>query len=209
MSLNLLGLCGYAQSGKDTVAAALAAPPLSFQRVAFADAVREFALAVDPLIPWLGQSRDVGDDKDAVFNGECWRLSEMVRHKDGWEHAKKSPEVRKLLQRVGTEGGRRIIGDSVWIDIALRKVREIQRQDGGRAVITDCRFRNEAQVIKSNGGIILLITRPGVGPVNQHVSDAGIGEIQAAGLVDGVVVNDGTVEELGEKVKGLLREKFL
>jgi hypothetical protein len=62
-------------------------------------------------------------------------------------------------------------------------------------VITDVRFANEAAAIRSWGGEIIRIDRPGVGPVNGHVSEAMPFE------PDEVIENDGTIEDLQDHLR--------
>jgi hypothetical protein len=114
----------------------------------------------------------------------------------GWDSAKRDPEVRRLLQRMGTEAGRNIHGEDCWIRIAKRKVDEAP----GNVVITDVRFANEAQAIRSWGGKVIRIERPNVGPVNGHASEA------LAFEPDAVIENSGTIEELHDQVRELVRD---
>jgi hypothetical protein len=67
-------------------------------------------------------------------------------------------------------------------------------------VITDVRLPNEANFIRSLGGTIVKIERPSVGTLTkltQHETEKGI----PSELVDHVVVNDGTIEELHKKME--------
>jgi hypothetical protein len=163
----IIGLCGYATCGKDTAAQGLV--DNGWMRVALADGVREAVLALDP---WA--------------DGE-WRVSDRLDFVEGdWNAAKTQPEIRRLLQRMGTESGRNIHGDDCWIKIAKRKVHATP----GPVVITDVRFANEAEAIRSWGGKIIRIDRPGVGPVNGHVSEALSFE------PDEVIENDRTIADL-------------
>lgn len=55
---------------------------------------------------------------------------------------------RVLLQVLGTEWGRRVYGDKVWINIVKTKLDEIFKSDVEKfektlVIIADCRFRNE------------------------------------------------------------------
>lgn len=159
----LIGLSGYAKSGKDTAAQALTA--IGWQRLAFADAVRESLLAIDP-----------------VVEHEHARVSELVND-IGWDDSKKIGEVRQLLQRTGTEAGRNIHGPDCWIDIVAKQL------IGQPTVITDCRFANEFALIRQRGGIVVQVVRPGVGPVNEHVSE----QLPEPDLR---IVNNGTIEDL-------------
>jgi len=151
MSL-VIGLTGFAQSGKDTVGQILG--KYGFKRLAFADALRDGLLALDPLIP---------------FEADHVRLSWLI-NTSGWDEAKVHyPEVRRLLQRYGTEAGRDIHGQDCWTDIVKRQVARIPGD--GRVVITDVRFPNEVQLVRRYGGLVWRLERADTGPVNDHVSD--------------------------------------
>ena len=157
----IIGFCGYAQSGKDTAASILV--DRGWERRAFADPIKQIALAVDPR---------VGDST----------LADAVQH-FGWEGAKKSPEVRSLLQRLGTEGGRRHIAEDVWTRTLF------ERPHAPLLVISDVRFEDEVEAIRSRGGIVVWIRRDGVGPANDHPSEA----IPPHDLV---IDNDGSIADL-------------
>lgn len=184
MSLNMvIGLTGYAQSGKDTAARHLI-ENYGFTRVAFADKLREAMYTLNPEIKtgWVKRERlqDIVDDV-------------------GWENAKLGyPEVRRLLQVFGTEVGRMMFGENVWVDVAAK---DIVERNLDNVVLTDVRFQNEAAWVKSQGGIIVRINRSGVGPVNGHISDSGIDAMS----VDFVVPNDGTIEALYAGLDDVMR----
>lgn len=167
----LIGLAGYARTGKDTVGRYLCEEH-DFIRVAFADALRDLALGVDPII-------------GAYADDTPMRLGEVVSV-HGWEAAKDGwPEIRRLLQRLGTEGGRAVLGDDVWVNAAMAQV-------NGRTVFTDVRFPNEAEAIMNAGGQVWEIVRPGVGPVSDHPSETAL---------DGfpfslTILNNGTYDDL-------------
>jgi len=173
--MQVIGLCGYAGSGKDTAAQGLI--ELGWQRVSFADPIREMALAIDPWIePWNNSGR----------------LSNIVREY-GWEVAKNSfPEVRRLLQRIGTEAGRDILGQDVWLDVAERKMIQAECDQCPGVVITDMRFENERIMLGDWKATFVRISRPGVGPVNEHQSD----QLLASFEVDHEIVNDGDEAKL-------------
>lgn len=176
----LIGLVGYAQTGKDEAAKVLVEEH-DFTRVAFADGVREALYALNPLI---------------ADEYECWRLSEEVDNR-GWDEAKKHPEVRQLLQRMGTEAGRMIHGQDLWVNLAKKKARCLSR-----VVVTDVRFPNEAKAIQEGGGTLLRIERPGVGPVNNHISDRGVEKI----FCDETLVNDGDLLSWRKKITNWLSQ---
>ena len=167
----IIGLSGYAQSGKDTVAQVLV-DNYGFTRIAFADKIREFLYEVNPMV---GCSPS-GYLKDLV-------------DLEGWEKAKQEPQVRRLLQDLGV-GARKVFGDDFWIKQALKNI------DQGNYVITDVRFKNEATAIWLMPGKIWRVTRPGVTAVNAHVSETQMDDYP----VDHFVKNDGDIKDLWEEV---------
>lgn len=176
----VIALHGYAQSGKDTVAAFL--KEHGYERLAFADALRDVLYALNPLV-LRGMNGSQGWDRLATIVNEF-----------GWDRAKvQFPEVRTLMQRMGTEAGRQVLGDSIWVDIVLRQIKERPSQ---RFVITDMRFENELAALTTYGSDVLLakIVRPGVGAVNAHVSDAGLPD----DLFDVLLRNEGDLDDLHE-----------
>lgn len=171
----LVGLTGYAGAGKDCAAAGLIAA--GWTRQAFADPVRSMALAIDPMVSHAGDAES------------CRRLTELVADY-GWDHTKRIPEVRRFLQRLGTDAVRAHLGEDAWV-LAFDRARNRSVD----VVATDVRFPNEAEYIVRNGGIVIRIDRPGVGPVNDHESE----DIDAIDA-DATVVNDGTPEQLQQRV---------
>lgn len=154
----IIGLSGYAQSGKDTAGAALV-EHLGFERVGFADALKNVLYNLNPTVEVLDGIIRVADHP--------WCLPvQAVVDGYGWEWAKANSSVRELLQRLGTEAGRHVLGDDVWVRTAMAKVKP-----GGRYVFTDVRFPNEAQAIKDLGGEVWRIDRRGSNPVNAHASE--------------------------------------
>lgn len=176
MDQTKLGLIGHAGSGKDTVADHLVRR--GYTRVAFADAVRSVLLSVNPLI-----TRDGLRLRDAV-------------EAHGWDTAKRRiPEVRELLQRLGA-GVRDTLGESVWLEHALRRLDALP----GPVVVTDVRYSNEARALRSRNFLLVLVQRPGVGPANSHQSEVDI----PVELADAVLTNDGSIPELHAAVDALV-----
>jgi hypothetical protein len=173
----IIGLTGYAQSGKDSVAKILVEKH-GFIRVAFADRIRDFLFDANPIYSWTA------NEPNYVRS-----LVEAV----GWEEAKKNPEVRRLLQNVGV-AARNIFGETFWIDQAMRQLDTVNDY-----VITDVRFTNEADTLKqindwSEETVVELwrIKRTGTSAVNDHVSESEMDGYK----VDKILSNSGTLEEL-------------
>lgn len=181
----IIGISGYARTGKDSVADILAGS-FGFERLAFADKLRECVYALNPIIA----------------HGKTWGSPlylQPIIDIHGWDGVKSTPfgpEVRRLLQRFGTEVGRNILGQNVWVD-ATFAVTDITKD----YIITDCRFRNEAMGILRKGGKMWRINRPGVGPVNDHISEVGLDDFS----FDAVIDNDGDLTDLQETVRLLLK----
>jgi hypothetical protein len=168
----IIGLSGYARSGKDTVANVLI-NQYGFERVAFADPIRDMLVFVNPILE----------------NGS--RLNEELRD-IGWENLKLRSEVRRLLQELGM-AGREIMGNDIWIISFLKKLED----PNVHYVVTDVRFENEAVMIKQLGGQLWRIERESVGPVNGHVSELELNTWD----FDRVIHNNSTIDSLELAVK--------
>lgn len=171
----IIGLTGYARSGKDTVANILV-NNYGYTRVAFADKIRKLLLEMDPILE----------------NG--YRLSSTLEDY-GWEVAKSKPEVRRLLQTLGV-GARNIFGPQFWVHEALKTMLDDLKPDL-KYVVTDVRFLNEADMIKANNGQIWRIKRTGVVAYNRHISETEMDGYK----VDQIFTNNGTIEDLELMVK--------
>lgn len=151
----ILGIGGWARAGKDTIADHLVAN-YGFTKLSFADPMREALLKLNPSI-------NVG--------GNYVSLSQAVSI-SGWENLKHlSDDVRPLMQRLGTEVGRNMFGQNIWVDLAMKEAKKYDR-----VVFADCRFQNEANAIKDNGGFNWRVTRPGFEAANDHISEHDLDE---------------------------------
>jgi hypothetical protein len=169
----LLGLAGFARSGKDAAAAALVAD--GWERRAFADPLKEMLYILNPLLP------------------SGYRVQQLV-NAFGWDNAKVEPEVRSLIQRLRTEAGRGVLGEDVWVRatmFAYPRDRDV--------VLSDVCFENEAEAIRAAGGRVIRIVRPGVEAVNGHVSERAL--VDSGFDFDHVLVNDGTLEQLHSAIR--------
>jgi len=133
---DLIGITGYAQHGKDSLAQHLV-DKYGYTRIGFADQLKELALRVNPLVL-----------DETTFR----RLDEAVRT-EGWESAKQVPEVRRVLQELGT-GVRDVLGEDAWIEALFRKL-----IPGGKFVVADVRFPNEAEELSAYGAMMIRVNR--------------------------------------------------
>lgn len=179
-----IGIMGRARVGKDTAGQWLV-DNRGYRRIGFADALKEAALHLDPVV-------DMFQTADAPYI-DRWsehgvhRMSTVVRREGGWEAAKDNvPEVRRILQELGASI--RAIDPEFWLRTALKKVRDAN-EAGVPVVITDVRYPNEAKSLKAAGFHLMHIDRPGV-PQLTHESEGALTSTDA----DYAITNDGTRE---------------
>lgn len=152
----IIGLSGYATAGKDALGRFLV-DDHGYVRYSFADVLRECLYALNPVVDLMG--------------GGFIRVRQIV-DAIGWDRAKtENDEIRRLLQALGTEVGRNILGENLWVDAVFRK---IEANGDKLVVITDVRFPNEAHAVKDHGGYVVRIQRPGVTAINDHPSETSL-----------------------------------
>lgn len=197
--MKLIGLTGYAQHGKDSAADVLCAE-FGYTRYAFADQLRAMALALNPYV----YINDM-DARAVMVTAGFWRLDVLIDHA-GWNRAKKSEDVRAFLQRLGTEAVREHLGEDAWVEALERKIR-IERPL--RVVVTDVRFPNEAEWVKSLGGRLWRAQRwtekgelwdNGIG--TEHPSEKHIAKLPVDRNLNAV-----TLDELQNEVRLAVREE--
>lgn len=180
----LIGLSGNKGVGKDTVGKILV-DQHGFERIAFADKLKEAASALFDIEPhlWDVYKNDQHSTVQVHLNGLPLRRSFTVRH---------------FLQRMGTEMGREVFGENFWVDLALDL--EPQRLAQSNIVVTDVRFDNELERIRDLGGHNIHIVRPGLHGSDLHISERS----PKKDLIDGVLQNNQDVLTLVTKVQELL-----
>ena len=165
----IIGICGAAGAGKNTVAERLCVQH-KFVPLAFADPLYDAVSAITGLS--VEQLQDRSRKENAL----------------GWI----SCSPRRLLQTLGTDWGRNMIHPEIWVMATM------QRADaaGGDICITDVRFVNEAAAVKARGGVVWRVVRPGsatlAGETASHESERGIPQE----YIDDEVVNCGSILDL-------------
>jgi hypothetical protein len=178
----IIGLSGYARSGKDTAADRLVEQHM-FTRYSFAAPMKEAMYKLNPIV-----------HSDKIGN---FRYKDLV-DSYGLDSAKDSyAEIRRLLQVFGTEVGREMFGNNFWVDLTLNSIKE------DNVVISDVRFKNEADAIRSAGGQVWRINRDGVGPVTDHASEVDLDSYNFDHIID----NDYSVVDLNNIVDMLLEKQ--
>jgi hypothetical protein len=125
----------------------------------------------------LGLSGKAGSGKDYIFEHflrpvgyHRWALADHFKiwivGKGEATHEEvfltKPPEIRKLLQEEGTERGRNVYGESVWVNTAFAWFRLLNETWGiNKFLISDIRFPNEVEAVQNAGGKVFRIHAPG------------------------------------------------
>jgi hypothetical protein len=178
----IIGLSGYAQTGKDTIADYLV-KNYGFTRVAFADPIREAVYRLNPKI-------SIVDMRDVPLATAVDGL--------GWEAVKvESSDARWLLQRMGTEVGREMFGENFWVDQAMKKASKYDK-----VVITDVRYPNELEAILRHSGTAWRVIKDDVGAVNRHASETALDHYQ----FEYIIFNNDTKESLYESVDSFMTD---
>jgi hypothetical protein len=176
----LIGLSGYQQSGKSTVARFLVRM-YGFRQVAFAEMIK---VAIARLL-WIHKEQvdELKLDGYVIVNigrKEVGRLS-----------------GREFLQRFGTEMGRETFGEDFWLNLAMKDIKPVLQP----TVVPDVRFPNEVKAIRDVGGKIVWIERPG------KIEDGHVSEKRFADP-DYTIVNDGDKIDLFLKVARMMEELY-
>jgi hypothetical protein len=111
---------------------------------------------------------------------------------------------RYVMQTLGTEWGRRTIGEDIWVRVAEKEIRRLM-SNGVSVVVDDVRFPDEAAMIKKLGGAMVRIENPFVTQSTAHESERHIFNIE----VDYVIVNGGSIADLGLSVEGVVSSLFM
>ncbi|WNN94669.1 deoxynucleoside monophosphate kinase [Streptomyces phage Phredrick] len=189
--MQIVGFSGYARSGKDTAAEALSS--LGFVRISFADVLRDFLYEMNPIVV----------PNYAPNGGSGYRLRDVIEEY-GWSGYKDSifsDDIRRNLQVLGTDCGRAMLGDNVWVDALFSNL----PYPDGKYAIADVRFPNEADGIRARGGKMYRIEREGIGPANDHFSEVALDHYE----FDGFIHNDGSVAHFKDSVRRRILEGWV
>ena len=185
----IIGLVGYIGSGKGTVGDILVREH-GYHQFAFADALKD---ATATIFMWPRGLLEGDSNASRAFRE---RVDPWWSHKLGYEVT-----PRLILQKMGTEACRNGIADNIWI-AALEK--RIHGYDD--VVISDVRFPNEIDFVRSAGGVIVRVKR-GEDPTPEELSKLHISETAWNGCdPDRTIYNDKDVEGLKLCVSTLLTD---
>jgi hypothetical protein len=177
-----IGISGWARAGKDTIADHMVENH-GYVKMSLASPMKDALYALDPRIT-----------VNEVQNTSLRVAIDVY----GWEGIKeRSPDIRGLLQRFGTEVGRVQWDENFWVDMALSRI-----PDGSKVVFADVRFPNEANAIKELGGEIWRVERFDSGPANNHISEHALDDY----AFDHLIRNYNGLESLYQTVTTILTD---
>jgi hypothetical protein len=162
--VKVIGLTGYAGSGKSTVANYLVEEH-GFTRLSFAAPLKKMLRTLDPALSGTPGAYQ-----------KPFRVTEALEHYGSENALKESvdgPEYRRLLQVLGTDCIR-AVDEEFWVRAGLAQMAD----PDGKYVFDDARFPNEAEVISEfNPFGLWNVTRPGYEAVNGHDSEKWAGNM--------------------------------
>jgi len=177
----LIGLLGFARSGKSTVAAYMSRH-YGYRELAFADPLKE----VCKIMFGLNESQVRGEKKEDI--------DELL-----------GVTPRYIMQKIGTELFRTQIPvvlpelklkTSLLIH-ALDQTLQQQTQD---CIITDVRFQDEAHFVQQRGGLLIRVMRE-LEPSSTHASETSLTVIEPGYFLD----NSGDIAHLYSEIDALMR----
>jgi hypothetical protein len=218
MNKNLLGISAKIGCGKDTFFDILQKKTNNtYENKKFAGKLKQIASII------TGISVENFEDQDfkKTFLSDEWSyLPKDEIFTDGIGLMFKKMTVREFMQKLGTEAMRDGLHKNVWVnslfsdyipqrykimeDVEKLSAEELVIKRQGYAYhpswcITDMRFPNEYDAIKSKGGILIRINRPSV-PQNDHPSETSLDNFK----FDYVIDNNGTLEDFEKKIENCL-----
>lgn len=203
-NLIIIGLTGYKQHGKSTVAQRLV-DEHGFTRLSFAGPLKAMADRINPVV-----GIDLYQDGETMYADPVHLDVARDLFPNEGDLKEAYPLYREFLQRLGTEGLREI-DENFWIQLLDREVANVFLGDDhrpgrdARIVIDDVRFPNEAEYFKSMSDFattgVWQVTRPGAGiPDDTHASEAHVGKLGEARHLK----NAGTIDELNDLVDAVI-----
>lgn len=212
----LIGISGYSGSGKDTVGAIIQYLQCSnVGNLSIEDVVKDYKdheWWLEEQSGWevrkfAGKLKDIAEHLTGIplekFEDPEFKKTNLDPE---WAVHHLPMTVREFLQKLGTDAMRDGLHTDVWVNALMVDYKPIDYNDDEQPhlpnwVITDTRFVNEAHAIKSRGGIIIRVDRPGIKPINNHPSEVGLDKWD----FDYKIVNVSGIYELKENVKDILK----
>lgn len=173
--LNIIALTGHKGSGKTTAAKYLDQTMSGAVHASFADPIKQmlselYYCVTDNVYAYLW-----GDKKEE----ELPIIGQISRH---------------IMQTLGTEWGRKYLGEDIWAKVLLADIEnnDAIRRDISFLVIDDMRFISEYTYLARRAKLMVINLSRGERPLDGHISEQEYEQIPA----DCIINNNGTKEEL-------------
>lgn len=171
----IIGISGYSGSGKDLAGTI----------------IQEISLNKWHVKKWAGKLKTIASMLTGIpvekFEDQEFKKTDLGPE---WNMT-----VRDFLQKLGTDAVRDGLHTNAWVNAVMADY-----TTESNWIITDTRFPNEAEAIKKAGGIVIRINRPGVQPINPHLSETSLDDWS----FDAVINNDSQVDDLIQKIRVVL-----
>jgi len=203
----VIAVSGKMQHGKDTIGSYLISK-YRFKRASFADKVKQICIEYDNSTPALRKqwNEQVASEIFPDIREGASKLDGLMQkiHPGVWQkmtheecYVTKPEDVRLWIQQFA-QGCREIFSDC-WVNYILNRC----LTEGGRFVVTDLRYKNEAFAIETlNNSQIWRVQRNLNAKVGgNHISEVDLDDYPFEVIVD----NNGTIEDLQAKVDKVMK----
>lgn len=211
----IIAITGLKGSGKDTTADYIIKNYDNWEKDSFAGTLKD---AVSAIFGW--------DRK--MLAGETPEDREIRETRDDYWSEKLGFEVtpRIVLQKLGTDCLRCHFHQNIWVDSLERKIRNTTKN----VIITDCRFKNELDMLRNLGATIIRVERDTLPEWFEKVGELNTKGYNNAGIInlvpevknihiseldwigydkpDFILHNNGTINDLYPFIDIMMRELY-
>jgi|688.fasta_scaffold960318_1 dephospho-CoA kinase len=199
----IIGICGLQSSGKDTIAHYLIREH-DFIKMSFASVLKDI---ISIMFGWPRDKLEGLTKEDRE-----WR--EQIDY--WWSETLQMPQLtpRYVMQYFATDLFRNKFHPDIWVKIVENKLNKLLEQGTKQnIVLSDCRFENEINMLMRLGGKIIQVYREPPDWFHKYRNGENPNEIKYIHhseiewircYRDYDINNNGTIEELYEKIKHIL-----
>lgn len=203
--ISIVGVGGLLTSGKDAFADYLVTS-WGYTKTFMSNPLHQWLLTQNP---WIKLDKPVQCMEGWTLEPGEFHPYNYIVHQVGYTEAKEQTEIRRALQRIGTECGRKLISENVWADAMEREIRQLLERGINHVVVTGIRYENELKMIQRLGGETVWIERPSARASHEEKIRSAAASADTAThssevsldvkRFDSVIENDGSLEQLFER----------